>query len=413
MINYLIQTVLISSILTTGYFMLFRKSKQFQIRRALVLAIPLFSLLIPFANYIRIDNNPVRESGLFNQVLEAVRIVVSPQTQDNSSMISTDTILVIVYGSIALILFLVMAYRIVSVLRLRDGAKYEEGFYVVNNEYQAFSFFSLIFIPSVQLANKKLIIEHEKVHVNQHHSIDIIYFELLKVALWFNPFIYLLRKELSAIHEFAADQVVIEKQIDVEQYYKVLLDNVLNERLTISNNFNNSLTKSRFIMMTKINLKERLSIRLMGMMLILASTVIVFQACDKGVNTENKKDNMVVGDELHKAVPKEVLKPDATQKVDVLPSYPGGDKERFAFMIENTKYPESAIKDSIQGMVFVNFIVSKDGSLKELKVLRGLSPEVDAEALRVVSIMPKWSPAEKDGKKVDYKFTIPFKFVLN
>ena len=412
MINYLFQTVFISSILTTAYFLLFRKSKQFQIRRALILSIPIFSLLIPFANYIRIDNNPVRESGLFSQVLEVVRIV-STQSQDSRFMISTENILFIIYSSIAFILFLVMAYRIISVLRLRDEAKYEEGFYVVNNEYQAFSFFSLIFIPSAQLGNTELIIEHEKVHVNQFHSIDIIYFELLKATLWFNPIIYLLRKELSAIHEFTADQIVIAKQIDVEQYYKVLLENVLNEKLTVSNNFNNSLTKSRFIMMTKINLKERLSIRLIGMMLILASMVIVFQACDKGVNTENKKDNIVVGDESQKAVPKEALKVDEAQKVDVYPSYPGGDKERFAFMTKNTIYPESAIKDSIQGMVYVNFIVSKDGSLKELKVLRGVSPEVDAEALRVVSIMPKWNPAEKDGEKVEFEFTIPFRFALN
>jgi TonB family protein len=412
MISYLFQTVLISSILTTAYFFLFRKSKQFQIRRALVLAIPLFSLLIPFANYIRIDNNPVKENGLFNQVLEVVRIA-SSQSQDSRFMISADNILFGIYSSIAFILLLVMAYRIISVLRLRDEAEYEEGFYVVNNEYQAFSFFSLIFIPSAQLNNTELIIEHEKVHVNQFHSIDIIYFEILKAALWFNPIIYLLRKELSAIHEFTADQVVIEKQIDVEQYYKVLFENVLNEKLTISNNFNNSLTKYRFIMMTKTKIKERLSIRLFGMLLILSSMIVVFQACDKGVNTKNKKDNMVVGDEFHKAVPKEALKVDDAQKVDVYPSYPGGDKERIAFISENTKYPESALEDSIQGMVYVNFIVSKDGSLKELRVLRGVSPEVDAEALRVVSIMPKWSPAEKDGEKVDFEFTIPFKFALN
>ncbi len=85
----------------------------------------------------------------------------------------------------------------------------------------------------------------------------------------------------------------------------------------------------------------------------------------------------------------------------------------MSFISENTVYPELAKKDSAQGMVYVNFRVSKDGSLKNLKVLRGVSPEIDSEALRVVSIMPNWIPAEKDGEKVDFVFTIPFKFVLS
>jgi TonB family protein len=222
-----------------------------------------------------------------------------------------------------------------------------------------------------------------------------------------------LRKELSAIHEYTADQIIINKQIDVEQYFNVLMENVINNKLIISNNFNNSLTKNRFIMMKNFNTKERLLIRLIGMILILSSMTIVFQACENGnTNSGNTKERNLVGTESQKVLPKDALKSDQEKEVDVYPSYPGGDKERIAFIAKNTRYPESAIKDSIQGMVYVNFIISKDGSLKKIKVLRGVNPEIDAEALRVISIMPKWNPAEKDGEKVDFAFTVPFKFTL-
>ena len=412
MINYIFQTILISTILSISYFLLFRKSKQFQTRRALVLAIPIFSFLIPFSNHINFENNPVRDNAIFSQVLGAVN-TVNPQSQSSSSLFSLENTFLIIYISIALAMLLLMLYRVFSILRLRNEAKNEKGVYIVNNEYQAFSFFNLIFIPSTQLKNIELIIEHEKAHVNQYHSIDIMYFEILKIVLWFNPIIYLLRKEISAIHEFTADQVVIEKQIDVEQYFNVLMENMINNKLTVSNNFNNSLTKNRFIMMKNFNIKERLLFRLIGMAIIVSSMTIVFQACENDkINSETPKEKELVGTESQKTSPEGTSSSDKVKEVDVYPTYPGGDKERFIFMQKNTKYPESAIKDSIQGMVYVNFIVSKDGNLKELKVLRGISPEVDAEALRVVSIMPKWNPAEKDGEKVDFKFTIPFRFAL-
>ncbi|RLD68021.1 MAG: hypothetical protein DRI84_00770 [Bacteroidetes bacterium] len=416
MITYLVQSILISAIFTLGYFIMFRKSKRFQMRRAMILLIPILSLLIPFANQINMGANPIKKSVVYNQVLDTVH-VVGFESADNMIIYSYDSLPFIIYSSISLVLLVLLVLRINSVFRLRQNAIKEDNIFIISDEHQAFSFFSSIFIPATQRKNMRLIIEHEIIHVNQKHSIDIIYFEILNALLWFNPIILLLKKELSATHEFYVDQVIIGQNTDVEHYYKVLLENGPLRNMAIGNNFNNSLTKSRFIMMTKSNNKERLTIRLIGMIFILSSMIFVFQACDNGIsNSESKSETSLTDSKKQiesKAIPKTNMVSKEVPEVDVYPSYPGGDQARISFIAENTVYPEIAKKDTLQGMVYVSFIVSKDGSLKDLKVLRGVSPEIDAEALRVVSIMPNWIPAEKDGENVDFEFTIPFRFVLS
>ncbi len=82
------------------------------------------------------------------------------------------------------------------------------------------------------------------------------------------------------------------------------------------------------------------------------------------------------------------------------------------FMVKNLKYPEKAVKDSVQGKVFVQCKVDKDGSLKDIKILRGIGYGCDEEAVRVIKMMPKWEPALKDGKPVQTEFVLPIKFKL-
>jgi TonB family protein len=83
------------------------------------------------------------------------------------------------------------------------------------------------------------------------------------------------------------------------------------------------------------------------------------------------------------------------------------------FLVNNIKYPEVARKAGIQGMVHINYIVEKDGSLSSIKVIRGIGSGCDEEALRVVSMMPKWKPGKQRGKIVAVEFNLPINFVLN
>ena len=99
--------------------------------------------------------------------------------------------------------------------------------------------------------------------------------------------------------------------------------------------------------------------------------------------------------------------------VEQMPQFPGGDVELMKFLSENIKYPEAASKAGTQGRVIAQFIVEADGSISNVKVLKNVSDEIDAEAVRVIKAMPKWKPGMQKGQPVRVKYTIPVTFRLN
>jgi len=98
--------------------------------------------------------------------------------------------------------------------------------------------------------------------------------------------------------------------------------------------------------------------------------------------------------------------------VESMPEFPGGDKEMYKFIGENIKYPKEALKAGIQGVVFVNFIVNKDGSISGANVLRGIGGGCNEEALRVVNMMPNWTPGMQKGKYVAVQYNLPIRYIL-
>ena len=113
-------------------------------------------------------------------------------------------------------------------------------------------------------------------------------------------------------------------------------------------------------------------------------------------------------------VTKEPVNPDSIYTVvQVMPYFPNGTDALFEYLRNNTRYPESCRKDSIQGRVIVNFVVEKDGSISGAKIVRSVHEQLDAEALRVVKSMPKWIPGKQRGKEVRVKYNIPVSFTLD
>lgn len=99
------------------------------------------------------------------------------------------------------------------------------------------------------------------------------------------------------------------------------------------------------------------------------------------------------------------------QDVDEKPSFNGGDANQFAVWVgQNIVYPEIAAKNGVKGRVVLQFVIEKDGSVTEVEVLRGVDPALDAEAVRVVSMSPKWNPGKVDGQPVRVSFTFPLLF---
>jgi protein TonB len=98
--------------------------------------------------------------------------------------------------------------------------------------------------------------------------------------------------------------------------------------------------------------------------------------------------------------------------VEEMPEYPGGMDELMKFIQRNIRYPKEAQEQGKQGRVIVQFVVEKDGSITDVNIVRSADPQFDAEALRIVNMMPKWTPGKQRGKEVRVRFTLPVTFRL-
>lgn len=278
-----------------------------------------------------------------------------------------------------------------------------------------FSFFRWIFMNPAAVKEDEIseILTHEMAHVRQHHSVDVLLAEMVSICCWMNPFAWLLKREVRLNLEFLADRKVMEAGFATKSYQYHLLGLAYNHKYGLSNNFNFSHLKQRIIMMNKKksnaagHIKYALFV-LPAFALLVAGNI----SCSQGASEkQDAKEETVAPDSV--AAPTDgVAKDEVFMVAEQMPEYPGGMKEMLKFLQENVKYPENAMKNNVQGRVIVQFVVEKDGTLTEFKVARSVDPDLDAEALRVLQIMPKWKPGMQRGKIVRVKFTVPVSFKL-
>jgi len=95
---------------------------------------------------------------------------------------------------------------------------------------------------------------------------------------------------------------------------------------------------------------------------------------------------------------------------DEMPSFPGGTDAFASYLKSNIKYPEQAKSGRVYGKVFISFVIGRDGTVKNAAILRGIGNGCDEEALRVVNMMPKWNPGQKDGRPVAVQYALPINF---
>jgi len=280
-----------------------------------------------------------------------------------------------------------------------------------------FSAFGYIFIESDLTGYEvEAVIAHEQNHLNHGHSIDIVFIEIVRSLLWFNPFIYLFSRSLRAVHEYQADQECISLGTPLKNYQKLLMNQIFRSKIfTITNSFSNpSLLKKRMIMMTKKRSNTMANLKLLMVLPVIAGLMIFISSC----NENNKKTEIPsavapppppppppTADEDNGDVPFEA--------VDVMPVFKGGDMAILDFIKENVKYPEKAKQNGITGKVIVRFAIEADGSIGRVKIQKGVDPDLDMEALRVVNTLPAFEkPAVKDGKNVAVWYAIPITFAL-
>ena len=288
----------------------------------------------------------------------------------------------------------------------------------LNDPSGPFSFFGWIFMNPAAVKEDEIseILTHEMAHVKQHHSVDVLLAEMVSICCWMNPFAWLLKREVRLNLEFLADRKVMEAGFATKSYQYHLLGLAYNHKYGLSNNFNFSHLKQRIIMMNKKksnaagHIKYALFV-LPAFALLVAGNISCSQDASQ---TEDAKEEVVapVSPETKEAPADSTAKEEVFMVAEQMPEFPGGMKEMLKFLQENVKYPENAMKNNVQGRVIVQFVIEKDGTPTEFKVLRSVDPDLDAEALRVLQTMPKWKPGMQRGEVVRVKFTVPVSFKL-
>lgn len=328
-------------------------------------------------------------------------------------------IILLIYTAVSAILLIRLISQVVIFVFILKKSKSRIGdnskIVLTNNNTSPFSFFGYIFINENLFSQAEIneIISHEKVHVQQFHSIDILLAELLCIIQWFNPVVWFYKRSIKEIHEYLADAGVLEKGYEQTAYQKLIIGQISAIRsMELANNFSQSLIKRRLKMMKKIKSSQKTSLKYLFTIPAIVLGILIVSSFSYGTFKNEIPDLDVVNNT--KVIPSHSEDNDTIYKVVYKnPQFEGGQKGTQLFLVKNIKYPEEARKKGVTGTVYVSFVVEKDGSVTNAEIIRGIGSGCDEEVLRVMKLMPKWVPGEdEDGNKVRVAFALPVKFNL-
>ena len=457
--------------------------------------------------------------------LPEAEIVANTTVRPQISVWQVLAVIYLIGVGVAALLLLIKLGKLAALV-IRSPKEKREGYTAVftGKEQGSFSFFRYAFFPNENVAPD--IVRHEMSHIGHRHSWDILFVEVMMVLQWFNPFIYLYKKELQSLHEYQADRDVVATGVDKRNYMMLILQQCTAVDFSgIGNNFSLILTKKRIKMITKNEKAKGLWWRLLATLPVLAIlliantkvtaqdassklsnkaekkpitvemgcfeifdddgapirltdttiyaedgsyikmessdgfdpmtgepckklTVTSFGADGKPANnffiTEEEKHGdttrysiepftisgslfetlldvatsdedkkfQTIKEDVYQTLKNKSVGDSIYQIVEQMPKFPGGESALMEYVSKNVAYPEEAKEKEIQGRVFIGFVVEKDGSIGEVKVLRGIGGGCDEEAVRVIKGMPKWKPGMQKGKPVRVSYQIPIMFKL-
>ena len=473
------------------YRLFFYKDTFFKLRRAILLAFFGLALFYPLLNI----QDWVRQQEPIADVIYMYSAMLPEATAKADAAASVDWYGWLL-GSLGFIYWGIVAFlcgrflvQLSSILWLAHTSErvviHETPVYALRKAAGPFSFFRMVFLHPESHSDKETdeILTHECTHVSQWHSIDVILSEMMCMACWFNPFVWLLKREVRHNLEYLADNTVIQSGYDSKSYQYHLLGLAHHQSVTtLYNSFNVLHLKNRIMMMNKkrspgiVRTKYLKFIPLVGILMLLSNIEAVARLTVRLANEATVSNAMVTatgilvdetGQPLIGAsvvvkggkertitdkkgafsleVPanailrcsyqgresQEVLAADMTNNthlslssksremneqvftvVEKMPSFPGGDAELLKYIATNIKYPKESQDNGEQGRVICSFIVGRDGSVNNPEVLRGVTPLLNEEAVRVINTMPRWNPGMQRGKAVAVKYTVPITFRL-
>ena len=427
---YLIKINVALMLLYGFYRLTVSRDTFFGLRRLTLWLIYAVALMVPALNleyWVRDTPTMASMANVYADTFYPV-VVVKAQASGITWM---DMLLGIYWVGVA-VLSLRLVWQLFSIIRLVVISRKQEvegiTVHLLKGEGSPFSFFCWVFMYPSTLEGRQLheVMVHECTHVSGLHSLDTLFSELFSIACWFNPFAWLMKQEVRMNLEYLADESVLSDGNARKSYQYHLLGLAYrqpNESTKIANNFNLLPLKKRIKMMNKRRTSEigkakyLLFAPLAGALLMVSNIESVAREIGEQIPevAEVQQKAEQAAEEKVKTKPQT----DTTKKKktwdcmpETMPQFLGGKLMLMKYLADNIKYPASAVKAKKQGRVIVTFIVQKDGSVTHAKIAKSIDPELDAEALRVVKGMPKWTPGTQNGKPVSVRYMVPVKFSL-
>ncbi|MBS7252989.1 energy transducer TonB [Flavobacterium branchiicola] len=374
---------------------------MFRFNRAYLLGSIVFSLIIPLQlfsvrtlfsdqiNVIQLDGIVIRTNKIVLDKIDYNEIILN--------------FLVGIYSVVAVILLFRFVLNLRAFYKKMNNNKVEiiadQKVVLVKEAILPHSFWNAIFINEKEFENGEIpseLIAHEKAHLMQKHTLDILFVEVLQILFWFNPLIILYKKAVKLNHEFLADEAVNRQFESVSTYQKLLLSIASNtNNVALASTINYQITKKRFLMMSKKESPAKEIFKVFTVGLICSVLLFVFSSemtAQEVVKTETSADSSV-----HKVGELNVKQPD----------FPGGIIEFYKFVGQNFRIPDEASKNKVETKIAMEFMVEKDGSLSEIKIVKDAGYGIGEEAIRVLKLSPKWIPGSKDGQPVRILYSLP------
>ncbi len=423
MFLYIFQIVVYQYIFLVFYKIFLKKETFYSINRFYLIISLLLSFLLPLIKF----RNPF-DNGIFYQKLEPVIIKTNEFQTGFSQSVNID-LTMLIYLVIALFFMLLFIVKILKINNLyKNNPKIKIGKAIridVSGLKNAFTFMNWIFIDSgLPQEHRNKLLVHEQIHVKRKHTLDMLFIELLKVALWWNPLIYLYQKEISLIHEFEADNEVI-KHFEAKEYFNFMLQQIFHSKNIsfISQFYQKSITKTRIIMQKKQKSNKKAMVKYLYILVIALTTSIFFNACQQTEKQDiQNEENSVKHEYKLDSIPYKKTKYNL-KNVDIPPVFPDckeTDNEKLKeclskkiqeFVSKNFN-TDLASKLNLKGKrirILTQFTIDKDGFIKNVKT-RSKYKEFEDEAKRVINSLPQMKPAVSGGKNVSVIYTLPIIF---
>lgn len=436
MIAYFLNIILFSFCFWLLYKIFFAKETFFELNRVYLIVVPVLIVILPFIS-LNIFESMVESDTTFLSATNLNELVLSSAESSAGELNSTGfqlSIFYIVFG----IYFLGVAYKLVvfgrKIVHLQQlktsGEKrsFQKIDYIqLSDSQEAFTFFNEIYVgDQFSTDTLNMILKHEQIHRKQKHSIDILFYELLKIVCWFNPFFYFLQHEIKEVHEFLADQKTAEN--NKTEYAQTILNTVFETtHFSMTNSFfiNNS-TKKRIMMLHKNQSKPKSLLRYFTI-IPLVFGMLFYVSCAEDRDDQREDDTEQIMDENDSKTKNAIEETETTESVpfdavDVLPAFPDrerdGDKEinkqNFnqdvqEFIGEN--FNKDVLEDVSSEMIriYAQFQINPEGEVKIIKV-RTDEKVLEKETTRVLNKLPTMQPGEADGEKVTISYTLPISF---